>query len=110
MKIGTLSLSIAENYDGILQAIASYRLLHKQSHETVLIYKTSNPVFWKKTIRFILEKIPFHNFKGIKISIKSHKPLAIDCSPSMEEDKKLYDGRDLTAIYDLVLKKFNIEK
>jgi len=47
--------------------------------------------------------------RGDIISIKSHEPLAIDCSLSTEEDKKLYDGRDLTAIYDLVLKKFNIE-
>lgn len=47
--------------------------------------------------------------RGDIISIKSHEPLAIDCGNGTEEDKKLYDGRSLTAIYDLILKKFNIK-
>lgn len=48
--------------------------------------------------------------RGDIISIKSHEPLAVDCSDSSGEGGDLYKGRDLTAIYDLVLKKFNIEK
>jgi predicted AlkP superfamily phosphohydrolase/phosphomutase len=47
--------------------------------------------------------------RGDIISIKSHEPLAVDCSDSSAEGADLYKGRDLTAIYDLVLKKFNIE-
>ena len=39
MKIGILTLPIAENYGGILQAVALYRLLHNQGHDVVLIYK-----------------------------------------------------------------------
>ncbi len=48
--------------------------------------------------------------RGDIISIKSHEPIAVDCGNFADDDKKLYDGRDLTAIYDLILKKFNIQK
>lgn len=48
--------------------------------------------------------------RGDMISIKAHEPLAVDCGKFTKEDKKLYDGRDLTAIYDLVLQKFNIQR
>ena len=50
MKIGILTLPIAENYGGILQAVALYRLLHAQGHDVVLIYKESagTQVWWKK--------------------------------------------------------------
>ena len=41
LKIGILTLPIAENYGGILQAIALYRYLHNQGHDVVLIYKES---------------------------------------------------------------------
>lgn len=61
----------------------------------------------------------FHRPKGIKslssvfrgdiIAIKSHEPLAVDCGKSAGEDKGMYEGRDLTAIYDLVLRKFGID-
>lgn len=48
--------------------------------------------------------------RGDIISIKSHEPIVVDCGNSTVLDKELYDGRDLTAVYDLVLKKFNIQK
>jgi predicted AlkP superfamily phosphohydrolase/phosphomutase len=48
--------------------------------------------------------------RGDMISLKAHEPLAVDCGNFKDEDKKLYDGRDLTAIYDLVLQKFNIQR
>lgn len=66
MKIGILTLPIAENYGGILQAIALYRYLHNQGHDVVLIYKETEPKIFKEIIKQILSKIPFHNFKGIK--------------------------------------------
>lgn len=70
MKIGILTLPIAENYGGILQAIALYRYLHKEGHDVVLIYKESyqNPL--KKIIKEVLLKIPFHNFKNLKTNNK----------------------------------------
>jgi|TARA_B110000879_G_C11097391_1_gene481646 hypothetical protein len=68
MKIGILTLPIAENYGGILQAIALYSYLHNQKHDVVLIYKDTKPAMWKKIIRSILLKIPFHDFKNIKTS------------------------------------------
>ncbi len=66
LKIGILTLPIAENYGGILQAVALYRYLHNQGHDVVLIYKETYQVPWKKLAREILLKIPFHNFRNIK--------------------------------------------
>lgn len=66
MKIGILTLPIAENYGGILQAIALYRYLHNQGHDVVLIYKEFKQPLLKKLIKNLLIKIPFHDFKGIK--------------------------------------------
>lgn len=72
LKIGILTLPIAENYGGILQAVALYRLLHNQGHDVVLIYKEtlSSEKLWKKIIKYILFKIPFHNFKNLKFNKK----------------------------------------
>ncbi len=66
MKIGILTLPIAENYGGILQAVALYRYLHNQGHDVVLIYKDSYQKPLKKIVKEILLKIPFHNLKNIK--------------------------------------------
>lgn len=68
MKIAILTLPITENYGGILQAIALYRLLDKEGHDVVLIYKESvaTPVSWKKILKEILIKIPFQDFKNLK--------------------------------------------
>jgi len=66
MKIGILTLPITENYGGILQAVALYKLLHAQGHEVVLIYKMSYQVLWKNIIISMLRKIPFHDFKNFK--------------------------------------------
>ena len=66
MKIGILTLPIAENYGGILQALALYRYLHNQGHDVVLIYKESYQILWKKFAKEVLLKIPFHNLKNIK--------------------------------------------
>lgn len=68
MKIGILTLPIAENYGGILQAVALYRLLDQEGHDVVLIYKKTlnTQVSWKKILKEILLKIPFHNFKNLK--------------------------------------------
>lgn len=72
MKIGILTLPISENYGGILQAIALYRLLHNQGHDVVLIYKQSSSTqkVWKKIIKEILLKIPFQDFKNFKANKK----------------------------------------
>ena len=70
LKIGILTLPIAENYGGILQAVALYRYLHNQGHDVVLIYKDSYQASWKKIVKDILLNIPFHNFKNIKTNHK----------------------------------------
>ena len=70
MKIGILTLPQAENYGGILQAIALYRVLHNQDNEVVLIYKESHPTLWKEIIKKILLKIPFVDIKNIKTNYK----------------------------------------
>lgn len=66
MKIGILTLPIVDNYGGILQAVALYRLLSMQGNDVTLIYKETHQVIWKKILKEILSVIPFHNLKGIK--------------------------------------------
>lgn len=66
MKIGILTLPIAENYGGILQAIALYRLLYEAGHNVVLIYKEDTDFLWKKILKIILKKIPFCDIKNLK--------------------------------------------
>lgn len=70
MKIGILTLPISDNYGGILQAVALYRLLYTQGHEVVLIYKEVHQILWKKVIKNILSKIPFYDFKNLKSNRK----------------------------------------
>lgn len=70
MKIGILTLPIAENYGGVLQAVALYRVLYNEEHDVVLIYKEAYPVLWKKVVKEILIKIPFHDFKNLKTNYK----------------------------------------
>jgi hypothetical protein len=66
MKIGILTLPIAENYGGILQAVALYRLLHSHGNDVTLIYKETDQVLWKNIVISILRIIPFHDFKNFK--------------------------------------------
>lgn len=66
MKIGILTLAIAENYGGTVQAVALYRLLHAQGHEVVLIYKVPHVATWKKIVKKVLLAIPFHNIDNVK--------------------------------------------
>ncbi|UFH59219.1 polysaccharide pyruvyl transferase family protein [Sulfurovum mangrovi] len=73
MKIGILTLPISENYGGILQAVALYRLLHAQGHDVVLIYKRPYGLWWKKLAIEILKKIPFHDYRNIKTNYKATK-------------------------------------
>ncbi|MDD3603499.1 MAG: polysaccharide pyruvyl transferase family protein [Sulfurovum sp.] len=73
MKIGILTLPIAENYGGILQAVALYRLLHMQGHKVTLIYKSPYQVWWKKLAIEILSKIPFQDYRKIKSNYKIKK-------------------------------------
>lgn len=73
LKIGILTLPITENYGGILQAVALYRLLHSQGHDVILIYKESSTILWKEIVRNVLIKIPFHNFKNLKTNHKLTK-------------------------------------
>ncbi len=103
MKIGILTLPIADNYGGILQTVALYRLLHHQGHEVVLIYKSIHEVLWKKIAMEILLKIPFHDFKNFKATRKMKKTRQIKKAfhaNFIEEEiftisKKLYSKKDL---------------
>lgn len=105
MKIGILTLPISENYGGILQAIALYRLLENQGHDVVLIYKqsASTQVLWKRIVKEILLKIPFHDFKNFKANKKLneerdirklfHRPFIEKEISNISED--LYTKKDL---------------
>lgn len=103
LKIGILTLPIAENYGGILQAIALYRLLENEGHDVVLIYKKSRRKIWKDFARRLLLKVPFHNFMNIKSNnikniarlerIKFHRPFI--------EKEILNISKDLYTKHDL---------
>lgn len=73
MKIGILTLPIAENYGGILQAVALSQYLTQAGHDVTLIYKKTQPTFWKETIKKILLAIPFHNLFNVKNNAKINK-------------------------------------
>ena len=75
MKIGILTLPIAENYGGILQAVALCRFLRSQGHEVVLIYKENakHQSRWKNLAVSVLLKIPFHDFRNFKTNYKNKK-------------------------------------
>lgn len=73
MKIGILTLPIAENYGGILQAVALYQLLEQEGHEVSLIYKPHVPQLWKEAIRKVLEAIPAHNLFNVKTTKQARK-------------------------------------
>ncbi|WP_371192493.1 polysaccharide pyruvyl transferase family protein [Glaciecola sp. SC05] len=66
MKIGILTLAIAENYGGTIQAVALYRLLQSKGHDVVLIYKVPYIPIWKSLTKKLLLKIPFHNIANLK--------------------------------------------
>ena len=63
MKIGILTLPIRNNYGGILQALALYRLLYNQGHEIVLIYKKKHKASLKKIVKRKLLKFFPKTFK-----------------------------------------------
>lgn len=105
MKIGILTLSIADNYGGILQAVALYRLLHNQGHEVVLIYKSIHEVLLIKIAIKILLKIPFHDFKSFKAKRKINK--------ARQEKKELHRGfieKEIFAISKNLYSKKDLEQ
>lgn len=78
MKIGILTLPLVDNYGGILQAVALCKFLEKRGHDVVLIYKDRDSSSyikpWKKVLKAILLKVPFHDYKSMKtIELKRNK-------------------------------------
>lgn len=106
LKIGILTLPIAENYGGILQAIALYRYLHNQGHDVVLIYKQTQQVLWRKIVISILRKIPFHDFKNFKanhIMMQEWEKRKVFHRPFIEKEifkisEDLYTKQDLETL------------
>lgn len=70
MKIGILTLPIAENYGGILQAVALYQFLEQQGHDVSLIYKVNATKPWKEAIKRILELLPCHDLFNVHTNKK----------------------------------------
>lgn len=106
LKIGILTLPIIDNYGGILQAVALYRLLHAQGHKVILIYQApqapSQNLFYK-LVKKILLKVPFHNFKNIRTNheialerVKIIKTFRIFIEQEIYSiSKNLYSKKDL---------------
>lgn len=65
-KVGILTLPLNDNYGGILQAIALYGYLTEKNYNVIFLDNNYLKPKWKKVFWFIIEKIPFHNFKGCK--------------------------------------------
>jgi polysaccharide pyruvyl transferase WcaK-like protein len=113
LKIGILTLPVSENYGGILQAVALYRLLNAKGHNVVLIYKQNKQVLWKKLVTSVIVKMPFHDFKGLKNKSKVNKERKERKEfhrPFIENEifgisKNLYTKKDLTGF----VKKENID-
>lgn len=76
MKIGILTLPIAENYGGILQAVALSQYLTQEGHDVTLIYKETQPTLWKEIVKKTLLMIPCHNFLNVKSNAKIKKEAA----------------------------------
>lgn len=70
MKVGILTLPIAENYGGILQAMALYHFLEQQGHDVSLIYKQNATKAWKESIKNLLRLIPGHDLFNVHTNKK----------------------------------------
>ena len=72
MKIGILTLPLVDNYGGILQAVALYRLLHNKGYDVILINKEyyNNDSILKKVLKKIFLMIPFYDFRNLKSNKK----------------------------------------
>ncbi|MBS7836979.1 polysaccharide pyruvyl transferase family protein [Wohlfahrtiimonas chitiniclastica] len=75
MRIGLLTLPIAENYGGILQAVALYQFLSKEGHDVTLIYKQNDQQgkVLKEIARYILLSLPAHNLFNVKTNFQAMK-------------------------------------
>src|SRR5690606_25520592 len=58
MKIGLLTLTPAENYGGILQAVALYSYLSEGGHDVTLIRKVHYVPKWRKLISKLISALP----------------------------------------------------
>ena len=73
MKIGILTLPIAENYGGILQAVALCQLLEQEGHDVTLIYKDTVNKKWKEVVKSILRLVPGHDLFNVHTKQKIMK-------------------------------------
>ena len=74
MKIGILTLPLVDNYGGILQAVALYRLLHNKEYDVILINKKyyNNDSKLKKILKKVFLMIPFYDFRNLKSDRKEN--------------------------------------
>ena len=83
MKIGILTLLPAENYGGILQAVALYSYLSEKGHDVTLIRKQYAVPLWRKCV---VELVRFLPLKGNKFSIiKNRYVKACKLKPFIEK-------------------------
>lgn len=70
LKIGVLTLPIATNYGGILQAVALIRFLEQKGHDVTLIHKRTEQPLWKRLIADLVSRIPGQNIRNWRSSRK----------------------------------------
>lgn len=67
-NIAILTLGLKHNYGGILQASALYNFLKKEGYNPILLRKYPIQKGWKSFVIRVLERLPFQNIKGFRIS------------------------------------------
>lgn len=73
MKIAILTHPLTENYGGIMQAVALYGYLVEQGHDVTLLRRHRNRAAWKSFLIFLLENVPFQNYKNYRYLSKKRK-------------------------------------
>lgn len=72
-KVGILTHPLTENYGGIMQAVALYGYLEGKGYDVVLLRKHKYRPALKNAVIFLLEMIPFQNFRNYRYLYKKRK-------------------------------------
>lgn len=108
MKIGLLTHTPAQNYGGILQAVALYSYLTEVGHDVTLVDKVHVVSFWKRVASIFLEIVPFQNFKNkrstkikreqLKAFIRSNLPTVSGPIKTITDLKCLVESQHFDAV------------
>ena len=84
-KIGILTLPLAYNYGGILQASALYRFLEDNGFEPLLLSREPESAWYKRLGRRVAGMVPFFDYKGHRAEARQksmHVPFIAKTMPN----------------------------